>query len=108
MSYGRRLEQPRRQLVEQRLERVVVVLVHDNDVDVGVLQLPGGTDPGEAAAENEHPRSLAAGGVRHDLRQTERPTWSRSRMVRSAAPPTTAAAIMTMSNCETMCPPPEC
>ena len=79
VSHGRRFEQPRRQLVEQRLERVVVVLVHDNDVDVGALQLPCGTDPGEAAAENENPRPLAAGGVRRDLRQTERPNWNRSR-----------------------------
>ena len=66
VSHSRRLEQPRRQLVEQRLERVVVVPVHDNDVDVGVLQLPCGTDPGKAAAENEDPRSLDAGDVRHD------------------------------------------
>ena len=65
-SHGRRLEQPRRQLVEQRLEGVVVVPIDENDVDVGLLQLVGGTDPGEAAAENEDPRSLTAHPVRHD------------------------------------------
>ena len=56
---GRRLEQPGRQLVQQRLEGVVVVPVDEHDVDVGVLQLPCGADPREAAAENEDPRSLA-------------------------------------------------
>ena len=50
---GGRLEQSRRELVQQRLERVVVVLVDDDDVDVGTLQLPRCADPGEAAAENE-------------------------------------------------------
>ena len=70
VSYRRRLEQPRRQLVKQRLEGVVVVLVYDDDVDVGVLQLPCGADPGEAAAENDDPRSLTASLVRHDARPT--------------------------------------
>jgi hypothetical protein len=32
---------------------VVVVLVDEDDVDVGVLQLLGGAYPGEAAAEYE-------------------------------------------------------
>ena len=70
MSNGGRLEETRRQLVEQRLEGVVVVLVDDDDVDVGLLQLVGGADPGEASAENEDPRSLTAGRVRHDTRPT--------------------------------------
>ena len=52
---------PGRELVQQRLEGVVVVPVDEHDVDVGVLQLPRGADPGEAAAENEDPRSLTAG-----------------------------------------------
>ena len=36
---GRLLEQARCHLVQQRLERVVVVLVHDHDLDVALLQL---------------------------------------------------------------------
>ena len=47
------LEQIGRDLVEQRLEGVVVVLVDEHDVDVGVLQLAGRADAGEAAAEDE-------------------------------------------------------
>ena len=70
MPYGRRLEQPGRQLVQQRLEGVVVVPIDEHDVGVGVLQLPCGTDPREAAAENEDPRSLTAGDVRHGARPT--------------------------------------
>jgi hypothetical protein len=35
-----------------------------------VLQLPCGADPGEAATENEDPRSLTAGDVSHDARPT--------------------------------------
>ena len=50
-----RLEEVRGDLVEQRLERVVVVLVDEHDVDVGVLQLARGADAGEPAAEHEHP-----------------------------------------------------
>ena len=84
VPHGRRLEQARRQLVQQRLERVVVVLVDENDVDVGLLQLVRGTDPGEAAAENEDQRSFAGCLVRHEARQT---SWlPRSRSRRLAAP----------------------
>jgi len=50
---GRRLEQPRRELVQERLEGVVVVLVDEDDVDVRLLQVPRRADPGEAAAEDE-------------------------------------------------------
>ena len=88
VSDGRRLEEARGQLVQQRLEGVVVVLVDDDDVDVGLLQLVRGADSGEAAAQNEDLRSLR-GGVRHDAlpwspsprlgaRRRPRPSQSRS------------------------------
>ncbi len=54
MPDGGRLEQARRELVEQRLEGVVVVLVDEHDVDVRAPELAGGADPGEAAAEDEN------------------------------------------------------
>ena len=53
MADGSRLEEAGRELVQQRLERVVVVLVDEHDVGVGVLQLHRGADPGEASAEDE-------------------------------------------------------
>ena len=48
----RRFEEPGGELVEERLEGVVVVPVDDDDVGVGVLELLGGADAAEAAAEN--------------------------------------------------------
>jgi hypothetical protein len=60
MPDGRLLQQARRDLVQQRLERVVVVLVDDDDLGVALLQLLRGTDPGEAAAEDEHAGSAVA------------------------------------------------
>jgi hypothetical protein len=53
MADGRLLEQAGRELVEQRLERVVVVAVDEHHLGVGVLELLRGADAGEAAAENE-------------------------------------------------------
>jgi hypothetical protein len=50
MPDRRSLEKAGRDLVEERLKRVVVVLVHDDNVDVALLQLLRGTDAGEAAA----------------------------------------------------------
>ena len=52
MADRRLLEQVGRDLVEQRLEGVVVVLVDEDDVDVGVLQLARRADPAEPAAED--------------------------------------------------------
>ena len=63
MSDGRGLEQVGGELVQERLERVVVVLVHEHDVDVGVLQLPRGADAGEAAAQDEDTVGDARGCV---------------------------------------------
>ena len=54
VPHGARLEQARRELVEQRLEGVVVVLVDEHDVGVRLLELLRGADPGKAAAEDEH------------------------------------------------------
>ena len=50
------LEQVGRDLVQQRLERVVVVLVHQHDVGSAVLQARRRTDTAETATEDQHPR----------------------------------------------------
>ena len=57
MAHRRLFQKARRNLVQQRLERVVVVLVHDHDVGVALLQLVRGADPGEATAEDEDARA---------------------------------------------------
>ena len=69
-----RVEQSRRELVEHRLEAVVVVRVDDDDVDVGLLELSRSADAGEAAAENDDARTLAAVALFH------RPSAQRSRV----------------------------
>ena len=56
-----RLEERGRDLVEERLEGVVVVAVDDHDVDVGALQLSRSSDTAEAAAEDQDARA----SVRH-------------------------------------------
>ena len=66
---GRLLEQARRHLVQQRLERVVVVLVHDDDLDVALLQLLRSADSGEASAEDEDEGSaVAVVGTGHEAK----------------------------------------
>jgi hypothetical protein len=67
VPFRRRLEQVGGDLVEQRLERVIVVLVDDGDVDVGTAELAGGTDAAEAAAENDHVRAPGTGRPVRDL-----------------------------------------
>ena len=57
------LQQVGRELVEERLERVVVVLVDEDDIGVGVLQRPGRADAAEAAAEDDDTRPLRLGAV---------------------------------------------
>ena len=47
-------EDPRRELVEQRLEQVVVGPVDERDVDVGPPQPLGGGESAEAAADDHH------------------------------------------------------
>ena len=54
----RRLQQSRRDLVEQRLEGVVVVLVDDHDVHVRLLQCSRCPDSRKAAAEYQDAWSL--------------------------------------------------
>ena len=54
MSDRGRLEQAGRELVEERLERVVVVPVDEDDVGIGFLELLCRTDPGESSSEDEH------------------------------------------------------
>ena len=48
------LQEPGRKLVEQRLERVVVVLVHDHDLDVRFRECVRRADAGEPAAQDEN------------------------------------------------------
>ena len=59
---GTRLEQAGRQLVEERLERVVVVPVDEDDVHVRVPELERCAEPSEAPAEDEDARTLRHGG----------------------------------------------
>ena len=56
---GGRLEQAACELVEERLEGVVVVPVDEHDVGVGALQLLSRADPGEPTAEDEDTRALS-------------------------------------------------
>ena len=50
---GARLEKARRELVQERLEGVVVVPVDENDVCVGLLQAQRGAQPAEPSAEDD-------------------------------------------------------
>ena len=63
MADRRRLEQVGRDLVQERLEGVEVVLVHEHDVDLGVGERARRADPGEASAEDEHARAGGRGVV---------------------------------------------
>ena len=74
---GRLLEQARRHLVQQRLERVVVVLVHDDDLDVALLQLLRSADSGKASAEDEDGVAVAVVESGHEAK-VRRPHGSRS------------------------------
>ena len=51
---GLGIEDVGRHLVQQRLERVVVVAVHQHHVDRGLRQLPGGSQACEACPEDQH------------------------------------------------------
>jgi len=53
-----RLEEVGRDLVEQRLERVVVVLVHEQDVGVDVLELLDRSDAAEPTPQHDDPRPI--------------------------------------------------
>jgi hypothetical protein len=59
MPHGGLIEQAGRDLVEQRLERVVVVPVHEHDVDVTLAQLLGGPDPAESPAQDYDAQAAA-------------------------------------------------
>jgi hypothetical protein len=54
MADRRLLEEAGRELVEERLEGVVVVAVDHDDLGVGIFQLLRRPGPGEAAAEDEN------------------------------------------------------
>jgi hypothetical protein len=64
MADRRLLEQPRGDLVEQRLEGVVVVLVDEDDVDVALPELLRSPDPTEATSEYEDARARGVAGGR--------------------------------------------
>ena len=57
MPDGGRVEQTRGELVEQRLEGVVVVVIDEHDLDGGLLQPMRRADPREPTAEDEDPRA---------------------------------------------------
>ena len=52
------LEEIGRDLVQERLERVVVVLVHEQDVGVGVPELLDRSDPAEPTPQHDDPRPI--------------------------------------------------
>ena len=52
------LEEVGRDLVQERLERVVVVLVHEQDVGVGVLELLDRSDAAEPTSQHDDPRPI--------------------------------------------------
>ena len=70
MADGGLLEQARGHLVQERLEGVVVVLVDEHDVDVALVQLLRGADPGEAAAEDEDARPRLVRSLAHPAHGT--------------------------------------
>ena len=65
-----RLEQARGELIQERLEGVVVVLVDEHDVRRGVLQLVRSANAGEASAEDEDTRARVGGRGRHRTSRT--------------------------------------
>ena len=70
MPHSRRFEQIRGDLIEQGLERVIVVLVDQDDIDIGVLQFLSRAEAREATSEDEHARSriLVCGRLRDTRR----------------------------------------
>ena len=79
----RLLEQPRRHLVQERLEGVVVVLVDEDDVDIALLQLLHGADAREAAADDQDAGApvaveFCAHGVLRNVRSRLRPRVTRT------------------------------
>ena len=57
---GARLEEARRELVQERLEGVIVVPIDEDDVGVGLAQLERRAKPAEPSAEDEHARTVVA------------------------------------------------
>ena len=55
---GGGLEEVGRDLIQERLERVVVVLVHEQDVGVGVPELLDSADPAEPTPQHDDPRPI--------------------------------------------------
>jgi hypothetical protein len=65
MSDRRGLEQVGGDLVQERLEGVVVVLVDQHDVDIRVLQRQRCAQTCKASPEDQDPRSLLLAITRH-------------------------------------------
>lgn len=57
MPDGDRREQVGGNLVQERLERVIVVAVNEHNVDIRLAQLARSADPGEPSAENQDART---------------------------------------------------
>lgn len=57
MSDGALRKQVGGDLIQQRLERVIVVSVDDDHVDVRLAQLPRGADPRESPAQDDDART---------------------------------------------------
>ena len=67
VSDGARLEEARRELVQERLEGVVVVPIDQDDVGVRLTQLQRRTEPAEASAEDDD--AWAIGAIGHERRR---------------------------------------
>jgi hypothetical protein len=65
VPHGRRLEKAGRELVEERLEGVVVVPVDEHDVDVRAPERAGCADAGEASSEHEDAGTGRAARLAH-------------------------------------------
>ena len=76
-------EDPGRDLVEQRLEEVVVGPVDDRDLDIGAAQRLGGEEAAEAAADDHH--AVSPGARRNAHSVTDRPRRRASPRIYTAA-----------------------
>ena len=65
---GARLEEARRELVQERLEGVVVVPIDQDDVGIGLLQAQRRAEPAEPSAEDDD--TWAIGTLGHERAAT--------------------------------------
>ncbi len=67
----RRIEKPRRHLVQQWLKEVVVVAIHERHVDIHVAKGARGCKTAEPGADDHDMRRLGRIGMRHNRRVTD-------------------------------------